>query len=229
MDKSQLQRIQRAYDDALKDHRQGNNPWEGIPDEFLKSSEFKAFKKDAHPKLTGSAARDIRKFLAPRPGMRLLDAGCCADLAAYRLDRWGSTYYGVDISPRIIQEMKSFAEKGDIPVGGLEVAEITTLPFPDAFFDISLCIGVIEYVDLEYTAGSVQEFHRVLKKGARLVIDIPNLAHPLVNVMFTLENYLGRPHIIKNHEEFEETLTPYFKINNINDRYSMRKYFLTRI
>jgi SAM-dependent methyltransferase len=227
LDKRQLEKIRRAYDGAVADHKQGSDPWDGIPEEFLKSSEFKAFKKDADPKLTGSAARDIRKFLAPHPGMRLLDAGCCADLAAYRLDRWRSTYYGVDISPKLIREMNSFAEKRSIPVGGLEVAEITDLPYPDAYFDIALCIGVIEYVDLEYTAKSIRELHRVLKKGARLVIDIPNLDHPLVNVMFTLENYLGRPHIIKDHEEFEKSLSPFFQTEKINDRHSMRKYFLS--
>lgn len=228
MDRNQLNRIRSAYDTAVTDHKQGLDPWEGIPAEFLNSPEFKAFKKDADPKLTGSAARDIRRFLAPRRGMRLLDAGCCADLAAYRLDRWGSTYYGVDISPEIIREMKAFAEKENISVGGLEVAEITDLPYPDDFFDIALCIGVIEYVDLDYTRLSVRDLNRVLKKGGRLVIDIPNLGHPLVNVMFTLENFLGRPHIIKSHEEFERALVPYFETVKINNRYAMRKYLVRK-
>lgn len=229
MDNNQLKRIRSAYDEAVSDHKQGLDPWEGIPKEFLKSPQFNAFRKDADPKLTGSAAGDIRTFLAPGPGMRLLDAGCCADLAAYRLDRWDSIYYGVDISPGVIREMKAFAEKENISVGGLEVAELADLPYPDDFFDIALCIGVIEYVDLEYTRRAVFELNRVLKKGARLVIDIPNLDHPLVNVMFTLENYLGRPHIIKSHEEFERALSPCFETVRINDRYSMRKYFTRRL
>jgi len=114
-------------------------------------------------------------------------------------------------------------------VGGLEVAEIQDLPYPDNFFHIALCIGVIEYVDLEYTKKSIRELHRVLKQGSRLVIDIPNLDHPLVNVMFALENYLGRPHIIKNHQDFEQALSPFFKTENTSDRYSMRKYFLSNL
>ena len=226
MDKKQLRRIRRAYDASISDYEQGLDPREHLPAEFLNSPEFKAFELDADPRLTGSAATDILEYLAPGPGMKLLDAGCCADLAAYRLDRWGSTYYGVDISPRIIREMRAVAAKNNIPVGGLEVAEITALPYPDDFFDIALCIGVIEYVDLEYTTKSIRELHRVLKKGARLVIDIPNLDHKLVNVMFTLENYLGRPHIIKSHKDFEETLPPFFETEKINGLHCMRKYFL---
>jgi ubiquinone/menaquinone biosynthesis C-methylase UbiE len=226
MDTAQRKRISKAYDAAISDPAPGRDSWADIPEEFLNSAEFAAFQKDADPKLTGSAAPDIKAFLAPAPGLKLLDAGCCADLAAYRLDRWASTYYGVDISPKIIEAMRTFATKEDIAIGGLEVAEVTTLPFPDQFFDIALCIGVIEYVDLEYTRKAIGELHRVLRQGGRMVIDIPNLDHPLVNVMFALENYLGRPHIIKSHRDFEEAVAPFFNTMDINDRHSMRKYFL---
>lgn len=226
MDKKQLQRIRTAYDATVTDLFNDIDPWENVPEEFLESPEFKAFEKDADPALTGSTAPDIREFLSPQPGMKLLDAGCCANLAAKGFGNWPSLYYGVDISPELIRAMQAYADKERLQIGSLAVTEMADLPFPDDFFDIAMVIGVFEYVDLEYSERSFRELRRVLKPGAKMVIDIPNLDHPLVNVMFTLEDYLGRPHIIKSHKVFEEALAPFFLITKINSAHSMRKYFV---
>ena len=226
MDKNQLKRIQKAYDRTVTDHRNGIDPWAGIPREFIESAEFQAFEKDADPALTGSQAPDIKEFLNPQPGSLLLDAGCCANLASYRFDIWPSLYFGIDVSPALLAAMSAFADKNKLSIGGLTAAQITDIPFPDDFFDIAMLIGVLEYVDLEYAQRSIKELHRVLKPGAKLVLDIPNLDHPLVNVMFALEDYLGRPHIIKSHESVEKALFAYFEIIKVASTHSMRKYFL---
>lgn len=226
MDKNQLKRIQKAYDATLTDHRDGIDPWAGIPKEFINSPEFQAFEKDADPALTGSQAPDIREFLDPQPETCLLDAGCCSNLASYRFDTWPSMYFGIDVSPALLAAMLAFADENKLSIGGLTAAQITDIPFPDDFFDIAMLIGVLEYVNLEYTQRSIKELHRVLKPSAKLVLDIPNLDHPLVNVMFTLEDYLGRPHIIKSHDSVEKALVPFFEVKRIDSAHSMRKYFV---
>ncbi len=228
MDKNQLTRIQNAYDATVTDHKNGIDPWAGVPEEFIASPEFQAFEKDADSALTGSLAADIKEYLDPQPGQNLLDAGCCANLASYRFDTWPSLYFGLDISTALIKAMQTFADKNRLSIGALIAGPITDIPFPDDFFDIAMLIGVLEYVDLEYTQRSVKELHRVLKSGAKLVLDIPNLDHPLVNVMFTLEDYLGRPHIIKSHDSVEKTLVPFFKIIKIDSAHSMRKYYVEK-
>ncbi len=228
MDKNQLTRIQNAYDATVTGHARGIDFWAGVPEEFINSPEFQAFEKNADPALTGSLALDIKEYLDPQPGQNLLDAGCCANLASYRFDTWPSLYFGLDISSALIEAMQTFADKNRLVIGALIAAPITGIPFPDNFFDIAMLIGVLEYVDLKYTQRSIKELHRVLKPGAKLVLDIPNLDHPLVNVMFTLEDYLGRPHIIKSHDGVEKTLVPFFEIKKIDSSHSMRKYFLKK-
>jgi len=139
-----LKQISRAYDLTVEQHREGIDPLDGLPEGFRNSDEFKAFQKGAGSELTGSNAPENRRFLDPQPGMRFLDAGCCANLANYRFDTWPSVYYGVDISSSLIDAMKGFAAHNRISVGGLEVAELAALPFKENFFDIASVIGVLE-------------------------------------------------------------------------------------
>ena len=196
---------------------------------MLKSANLSnAFLKKADPSTVGSAAPDIKQFLQPASGMKFLDAGCCANLAAYRLDKWPSTYYGIDYSPVVIQEMKRFASINNLKIGGLEKAEIKELPYPDDFFDIAMVIGVFEYLHMDYSVQALKELFRVLKPGARMVLDLPNPVHPHIEIMFQLEEYLGRPNILKSRAEFEQYLTPLFSIVDIKDTHVMLKYFVKK-
>ncbi|MCK5114090.1 MAG: class I SAM-dependent methyltransferase [Phycisphaerae bacterium] len=221
-----LQQISKAYDLTVKQRKDNISPFAKAPAEFKNSKEFKDFQKTIGATTTGSNAPENKKFLNPKPGMKILDAGCCANLFNYRFDKWPSVYYGVDISPALIDAMKDFAEHREISVGGLEVAELAEMPFEDDFFDIASLIGVLEYADLNYCAAGLRELHRVLKKGARMVVDIPNMAHPHVQTMFKLEEYLGRPNIGKSRTEFELILDPLFATVEVDDSRVMLKYFV---
>lgn len=161
--------------------------------------------------------------------MRFLDAGCCANLANYRLDKWQSIYYGVDISPNLIDAMRNFVKQKNISIGGLWVADITKLPFEDNFFDIAAVIGVFEYCTLEYIKESLVELNRVLKPKAKLVLDIPNLEQPDINLMFKIEEFSGRPNIPNSKSAFGKILKPLFTIERIDDSRMMIKYFVRAI
>jgi hypothetical protein len=82
---------------------------------------------------------------------------------------------------------------------------------------------------LDYTRRALAELNRVLKPGAKMVVDIPNLAHPLVETMFQLEEHLGRPNVPKPQAAFEQLLTPLFAIDHTNDSHVMLKYFVRAI
>jgi SAM-dependent methyltransferase len=69
------------------------------------------------------------------------------------------------------------------------------LPFGEGFFDIAHVIGVLEYCTPRYIRRALAELHRVLEPGARMVMDVPNLAHPHVEIVFRLEGYLDRTEI----------------------------------
>ena len=89
-------------------------------------------------------------------------------------------------------------------------------------------IGVLEYYSLEYTKKTLKEINRVMKPSAKLVVDIPNLTHPHVNIMFQLEAYLKRSNIPKSREDFERILKPLFLIDKVDDSKVMSKYFVRK-
>jgi len=221
--KRQLERIRQAYDLTLEQYRTGTDELAGVPEAFKNSSEFQSLMRKPG---NNSGAPEDRQYLEPQPGMRFLDVGCSANLANYRLDQWPSTYYGVDISPALIEAMQGFAASHQISIGGLRVAEAADLPFDADFFDIAAVIGVLEYCTPDYTERALVELNRVLKPDARVVLSIPNLAHPLVETMFQLEEYLGRPNIPKSRAAFERLLTPLFAVDQSDDSGVELKYFV---
>jgi SAM-dependent methyltransferase len=221
----QLEQIRRAYDLTVEQHRSGADWLAQVPEAFKNSAELQALMQEP----CNSDAPENRQYLDPQSGMRFLDVGCCANLANHRLDQWPSTYYGVDISAALIEAMQGFAANHQIPIGGLHVAEVADLPFETDFFDIADVIGVLEYCTLDYTERALVELSRVLKPGARMVVDIPNLAHPLVETMFQLEDYLGRPNVPKPQAAFERLLTPLFAVDHVDDSHVMLKYFVRAI
>ena len=222
----QVEIIRMAYDLTVEQYHKGIDPLKEVPEDFKNSMEFKAFMKDADPSVTGSNASKNKEYLKPKKGMRFLDAGCGANLAVYKFYKWPSIFYGVDISTVLINEMKKFVSKHSIQIGSLHVAEIISMPFEDNYFDIALLIGVLEYYSLEYTKKALEEMNRVLKPSAKLVVDIANLIHPHVDVMFKLEAYLKRPNIPKSREDFEKILKLLFLIDKIDDSKVMLKYFV---
>jgi SAM-dependent methyltransferase len=225
--KNQLDTIKKAYDLTVEQYRMGINPFDDVPDDIKNSPFFKSLTVDGSA--LDSSATDIKEYLAPVAGMRFLDVGCSANIVNYRLDRWPSTYYGVDISPKLVEAMKNFVKREQITVGGLYVAQVTGFPFDDDFFDICTVIGVMEYGTLEYAGEALIELNRVLKPGAQAVIDIPNINHPYVTDMMRLEKHLGRTIFVHPRSAFEKILKPLFTTERIDDSQVMIKYFVRAI
>ena len=223
----QLDRVRKAYNLTVEQYNKGINPLDNVPEKIRNSPFYKSLIADSG--VLDSAAPDIREYLAPKPGMRFLDAGCCANIVNYRLDQWPSTYYGIDISPRLISAMKDFVSRERISVGGLYIADVSSLPFDDNFFDIAAVIGVLEYSKLKYIRGALLELNRVLKPESRVVLDIPNQNHPHAKDMARLEKHLARPNFLHSRSDFEKLLTPLFLTERIDDSQVMIKYFVRTI
>lgn len=221
--KNQVDRIREAYDLTAAQFQEGVDVYAALPEKIRNLPGYAEITRDQN---TNSDAPDIREYLAPQQGMRYLDAGCCANLANYRLDKWPSLYYGVDISLALIDAMKRYVEKNSILIGGLHVADVASLPFDNELFDIATLIGVLEYCTLEHTDGILHELWRVLKKKAMMVVDVPNLEHPYADTMFRLEEFLGRPNIPKKKKSVETLLRRRFAIDRIDDSRVMTKYFV---
>jgi SAM-dependent methyltransferase len=107
----------------------------------------------------------------------------------------GAEIFGIDISPAIALEAKGFFSRQSSAKAraGFVVSDLRSLAFPDETFDYLYSMGTIEHFP-EYSLA-VQECFRVLKKGGRAIIGVPNKFDPflrplLVTVLNKLNLYL---------------------------------------
>lgn len=107
----------------------------------------------------------VMELLDPRPGERVLDAGCGYGRVAEAIVSSGASTVGVDISERMVAACKAqFLEE---PVA-VSVSDVAHPPFAPASFDKIACIGVLVHVaDPEEV---IAELARLLRPGGALVI-----------------------------------------------------------
>jgi SAM-dependent methyltransferase len=118
------------------------------------------------------------KKLSIKSGHKILDIGCGSGrhtCAASRLEK--VTVIGSDISLKDVKEARDRLRQEEVM--GCQgkgfcstlVADITTLPFRDGFFDMVICSEVLEHIPNQ--DGALKEATRVLKSGGDLVVSVP--------------------------------------------------------
>ena len=116
----------------------------------------------------------VSELLADFCRGKVLDIGCGPALVGNLFLGKPIEYYGVDVSEAMIAFCReSFGEN---PQFAFSVQEIETLAFPDASFDVVLCLGVLEYVLDE--PGAMDEVVRVLRPGGVLIATMLNRIGP---------------------------------------------------
>jgi ubiquinone/menaquinone biosynthesis C-methylase UbiE len=91
-------------------------------------------------------------------GLRLLDVGCGTGHQLAELRQRGYEVAGVDGSQDMLEHARVLN-----PGAELRQADVERLPFPDASFDVVLCIEVLRY--LPDVSGCIREMARVLRPG----------------------------------------------------------------
>ena len=220
-----IKQIGQAYDQTVDNFQKGVKDQDLLPYKFKISEEYQKFVQSNYSSNSGEIS--IKNFLNPQKGMNYLDVGSCANLINHKLYLWPSTYFGIDISKKLIQSSKNFIQKNNLTIGGLFQTEVIKLPFQDNFFQIISCIGVLEYFDKSYSVKAFRELNRVLKPYGKMVLDFPNLNNPDVKTMFELEAYLGRPRYnLPSLKTFQTELEKLFIIQKTDDTSIMIKYYL---
>lgn len=107
-----------------------------------------------------------RMTSAPAP-LSVLDVGCGPGQTLDGFSRRKLHVHGIDVSPGMIA-----AASRRHPADEYHVGDAAALPFADASMDVTLCLGVLEYVPEPRQVLS--ELHRVLRPGGRLIVSFPN-------------------------------------------------------
>jgi len=105
------------------------------------------------------------------PGDAILDIGCGAgvdSLVAARLAGEDGRVTGIDATPAMIERARAHRARLGLANVTFQVSEAEALPFPDATFDAVISNGVFNLtLDKE---KALQETHRVMKPGGRLLL-----------------------------------------------------------
>ena len=111
--------------------------------------------------------RFIRDTGVLRPGVRILEIGSGTGSLLSRLRADGYDAVGVDVNARLLEEARRW--HADLPV---QQVEGTSLPFPDASFDIVMSFDVFEHIP--DSDAHLREVRRVLRPGGTYLVQTPN-------------------------------------------------------
>jgi len=155
-----------------------------VRDEALKSNESEFVRLNSNKKFY-SVVRKSRAFteqwLAERcKGKRALDF-CCGDGdLTIQLAKMGAEAFGIDISPVSIEIAKR--KTANLSLQGktfFSVQDAEKLEFPEDYFDIIVCSGVLHHLDIE---KAFQQISRVLKPGGEVICIEPLVYNPIFHL-----------------------------------------------
>jgi SAM-dependent methyltransferase len=131
---------------------------------------------------TQQEASFIEKMLEAPPGAEILDVPCGGGRHSVALARRGYRVTGVDISRQFLDAARALAADAKLQVEWHE-RDMRDLPWPGRFLG-AICFGnSFGYYDDAGTVEFVQALARVLKPGARFVLDTGNVAECLLPSM----------------------------------------------
>jgi len=110
-------------------------------------------------------------------GGTYLDVGCGIGGWVMFLHEQGHTVHGVDTAARTIRALTEYNPDLQVKIGSA-----TQLAFQDGSLDGVLAIGVLEYLEDE-VPQALQEFHRVLKPGGFVFLEVP-IANTLRQLLY---------------------------------------------
>ena len=112
------------------------------------------------------------------PGEQVLDLGCGFGRHAFEAYRRGADVIAVDRSADELHQVTSLframEEAGEVPGGRVARAvraDLLSLPFPDASFDVVMASEVLEHIPDDEQA--IAEIARVVRPGGRVAVTVP--------------------------------------------------------
>jgi len=174
--------------------------------EYFLSEICEGFEEAQQGEVSYNKAKQVR-ILGPRPGLKILDAGCGRGETALALARAGAEVAGIDYSEAAVELTKEML--ADVqPDAEIVAGSVTDLPWPDNTFDRVQFSDVIEHLDPPQTVPALSEFRRVLKPGGFLLV------HTAPNLLFMKYGWpASRPFVrLAGHGEIADRVDKWFEI-----------------
>lgn len=127
--------------------------------------------------------------LIPVRSPRLLEVGYGSGLLLPTLAAATGALYGVDREPAPPALLPTLAQLGVHP-RGLVCADVTALPFPDAFFQGAVAFSILEHLRRPALLRACRELARVIAPGGYLLVGCPAV-HRAMNAAFAAIGFRG--------------------------------------
>jgi len=103
---------------------------------------------------------------------RVLDLGCGRGELAWRCAHRGAFAWGLDYAPAALTLARSLPAQPRLAFGR---ADLTALPIASETFNLAFLLDVVEHLTPDQLRAALQEAHRALKPGGRLIVHtMPN-------------------------------------------------------
>ena len=114
----------------------------------------------------------LNPYFQPRTGAKVLDFGCAEGQALIGLpaERRDFAYVGVDASESLLKAARARNPRGEFR----RMPDDGRIPAADEEFDYVVVLGVLHHVP--NVRHYLEEFHRILRPGGRLILREPNHA-----------------------------------------------------
>lgn len=174
--------------------------------DYFLSQICEGFDEAQRGEISFNKAKQVR-LLGPRPGMKILDAGCGRGETALALAREGAEVFGLDYSESAVELTREMLAEVQ-PDADIRVGSVTDLPWPDESFDRIQFSDVIEHLDPPQTVPALREFRRVLKPGGYVLV------HTAPNLLFMRYGWPAtRPFVrLAGHREVADRVDRWFEI-----------------
>lgn len=140
-------------------------------------------------RLRRDAAVAMVQRLAP-PSAQVIDLGCGAGPVVSALRQRGVDVIGVDYAEDMLDNARTRLRAMGLDDSRLHQGDCRMTGYPDAAFDVVVCLGVISYIE-DY-AEVLREIHRLLRPGGTMILSYRNVFNPLASDPVALMKHLAR-------------------------------------
>ena len=157
--------------------------WERVGEEFpdLRGAASTAYYRANEERL-------LRDHFGPLQGARLMKTDLWDEARNTRILAWaaerGAFVHGIDLSPAIARDAVRELGTGVLRAA---VSDVRALPYADETFDLVYSMGTVEHFD--ETTQALAEIRRVLRRGGRAIIGVPNRHDPFLRPLFVAVLY----------------------------------------